>query len=302
MDRLRAYQVFVAIVARGGFSRAAAELGISPANVSRHVQQLEASLGTRLLERTSRRLELTDSGRDLYERARRLLDEVADIESAFADPGGAVRGRLRINAPMTFGLTWLVQLLPEFAAKHPGVELDVHYNDRLVEMSEEAFDVALRISPSGPESHVTRRIATTRMLVCAAPSLLTRTDDAEAFDTVRSLPRIGYQFSDTLNVWSLLAPDGSGQEVDTPCSHICANGFGMKAAVMRGEGIALLPEFLVHREIASGEIVECLSIFQIQAMDIRVVYVGHRHLPRSARLFIDFLSERFRRPPWRQPH
>ncbi|GAB4065141.1 LysR family transcriptional regulator [Ancylobacter sonchi] len=298
MDRLRAYQVFVAIVARGGFGRAAAELGMSPANVSRHVQQLEASLGTRLLERTSRRLALTDSGRDVYERARRVLDDIADLEGNFADPDRAARGRLRINAPMTFGLSWLAPLLPEFAARHPAIELDIHYNDRVIEMTEEAFDVALRISPAGPESQVSRKVASTGMLLCAAPSLLARTGNTENIETLRSLPRVGYQFSDTGNLWSLLAPDGSRQEVDTPCAVICANGFGMKAAVLRGEGVALLPDFLVHRELASGEIVQCLPTCRSEAMDIRIVYAGRRHLARPARLFIDFIVERFRRPPW----
>ena len=301
MDRLRAYQVFVAIVARGGFGRAAVDLSMSPANVSRNVQQLEASLGTRLLERTSRRLALTDSGRDVYERARRVLDEIADLETSFADPDSAARGRLRINAPMTFGLAWLAPLLPEFAAQHPAVELDIRYNDRVIEMTEEAFDVALRISPSGSESQVSRKVARTRMLLCAAPSLLAQTGDAESSETLRSLPRIGYQFSDTENVWSLLAPDGSRREIDSPCAVICANGFGMKAAVLHGDGAALLPEFLVHRELASGEIVQCLPAFHSEAMDIRIVYVGRRHLARPARLFIDFVVERFRRVPWESP-
>ncbi|MBS7546194.1 LysR family transcriptional regulator [Ancylobacter oerskovii] len=301
MDRLRAYQVFVAVVARNGFGRAAAELGISPANVSRHVQQLEASLGARLLERSSRRLALTDAGRNVYERARRVLDDIAELETSFADPDSAARGRLRVNAPLTFGLVWLAPLLPEFAGRHPAIDLDIRYSDRVVEMTEEAFDVALRISPAGPESHVSRRVASTRMRLCAAPSLLARIGNVGDVDTLLSLPRIGYQFSDTGNVWSLLAPDGFRREIDTPCAVTCASGLGMKAAMQRGEGVALLPDFLIHRELASGEIVSLLPAYRNEAMDIRIVYAGRRHLARPVRLFIDFVAESFRRPPWDAP-
>lgn len=298
MDRLRAYEVFATIVACGGFNRAAAELAISPANVSRHVQQLEQALGTRLLERTSRRLELTDSGRELYARVRTILDEVADLENGLTADGKAARGRLRVNAPLTFGLAWLNPLITSFAENHPAIELDLHYSDRVIEMADESFDVALRISRAGAESLVSRRVTATRMLVCASPALLAGKGEIVGVETLRSLPRAGYLFSDSANAWTLDAADGTNHAVDTPCAIMCANGLGLKASVLRAEAIALLPEFLVHRELLSGQIVEVLPALRAEAMDVRIVYADRRHLARRARLFIDFVVDGFRRTPW----
>lgn len=298
MDRLRSYEVFATIVACGGFNRAAAELAISPANVSRHIQQLEQSLGTRLLERASRRMELTDSGRELYTRVRTILDEVADLENGLTAEGRTARGRLRVNAPLTFGLAWLNPLITAFAESHPAIELDLHYSDRVIEMADESFDVALRISRAGAESLVSRRVATTRMLVCASPTLLADAGDIVSVEGLRGLPRAGYLFSDRANVWTLDATDGTRHAIDTPCSAMCANGIGLKASVLRGEAIALLPEFLIHRELLSKQIVEVLPELRAEPMDLRMVYAHRQHLARRARLFIDFIAEGFRRPPW----
>ena len=298
MDRLRSYEVFATIVACGGFNRAAAELAISPANVSRHIQQLEQALGTRLLERTSRRMELTDSGRELYTRVRLILDEVADLEGDLTADGRAARGRLRINAPLTFGLAWLTPLITAFAENHPAIELDIHYSDRVIEMADESFDVALRISRAGAESLVSRRVATTQMRVCAAPTLLAGEGEIAHVEDLRGLPRAGYLFSDSANVWTLEAADGTRHAIDTPCTRMCANGLGLKATVLRGEAIALLPEFFVQRELLSGQIVEVLPTLRADAMDVRIIYAHRRHLARRARLFIDFLVESFHRVPW----
>lgn len=298
MDRLRSYEVFATIVACGGFNRAAAELAISPANVSRHIQQLEQALGTRLLERTSRRMELTDSGRELYARVRTILDEVADLESGLTADGRTARGRLRVNAPLTFGLTWLNPLITAFAENHPAIELDLHYSDRVIEMADESFDLALRISRAGAESLVSRRVATTRMLVCASPGLLAGKGEIVSVEGLRGLPRAGYLFSDSANAWTLDAVDGTRHAIETPCTTMCANGLGLKATVLRAEAIALLPEFLVHGELRSGQIVEVLPALRAEPMDVRIVYAHRRHLARRARLFIDFVVDRFRDIPW----
>ena len=298
MDRLRSYEVFATIVACGGFNRAAAELAISPANVSRHIQQLELALGTRLLERTSRRMELTDSGRELYTRVRTILDEVADLESGLTAEGRTARGRLRVNAPLTFGFAWLNPLVTAFAESHPAIELDLRYSDRVIEMADESFDVALRISRAGAESLVSRRVATTRMLVCASPTLLAGKGEIVSVEDLRGLPRAGYLFSDSANVWTLDAADGTHHAIDTSCATMCANGLGLKATVLRAEAIALLPEFLIQRELVSGQIVEVLPTLRAEAMDVRIIYADRHHLARRSRLFIDFVVEACRRVPW----
>jgi DNA-binding transcriptional LysR family regulator len=149
MDRLRAYEVFTTVVAKNGFARAADALDTSPANVTRYVAELEAHLGARLLNRTSRRLSLTEAGAALYDRLRHVLDDVAEAEAAASADSHAPRGRLRINAPLSFGVLHLAPLWPRFMAAYPDVDLDVSLSDRVVDLVDEGYDLAIRISRGG---------------------------------------------------------------------------------------------------------------------------------------------------------
>jgi DNA-binding transcriptional LysR family regulator len=149
MDRLRAFEMFAAVVARGGFTRAAQALDTSPANVTRYVNELEAHLGTRLLNRTSRKLSLTEIGKALYERCRSILEEVAEAEAIASSSSVQPRGRLRVNAPLSFGVRHLAPLWPAFLEIYPDVELDIDLSDRIVDIVEEGYDLAIRISSDG---------------------------------------------------------------------------------------------------------------------------------------------------------
>jgi DNA-binding transcriptional LysR family regulator len=172
MDRLRAYEVFVTVVARGSFTKAADALDTSPANVTRYVNELEAHLRTRLINRTSRRLSLTEGGEALFDRAKSILEEVAETEALATTASLQPRGRLRINAPLSFGSLVLAPLWPKFMAKYPDVELDIALIDRVVDIVEEGYDLAIRISRTTSGNHIARRLGRSQNLVCASPGYL----------------------------------------------------------------------------------------------------------------------------------
>src|SRR4029077_19863207 len=162
MDRLRAFEVFVAVVGQGGFTRAADKLDTSPPNVTRYVNDLEEALGVRLLNRTSRRLSLTETGKTLYDKALSILEDVAEAEAIASSAALQPRGRLRVNAPLSFGILHLAPLWPRFMTRYPDIELDISLVDRVVDLVEEGYDLAVRISRGGSPALVSRKLATPR--------------------------------------------------------------------------------------------------------------------------------------------
>jgi len=174
MDRLRAFEVFVAVVGQGGFTRAADKLDTSPANVTRYVNDLEEALGVRLLNRTSRRLSLTETGKTLYDRALSILEDVAEAEAVTSSSALQPRGRLRVNVPVSFGILHLAPLWPRFMARYPDIQLDISLADRVVDLVEEGYDLAIRISRAGSPSLISRKLATSQNVVCASPDYIAR--------------------------------------------------------------------------------------------------------------------------------
>jgi len=297
MDRLRAFEVFVAVVSRQGFARAAETLDTSPANVTRYIAELESHLGTRLLNRHSRKLSLTESGEALYERARAIL---ADVDEAVAVTSAATlrpQGRLRVNAPLSFGLLHLASRWPRFARMHPQVELDVSLIDRVVDVVEEGFDLAIRISRAGSTAHAARKLATSRNVVCASPEYL-RAHGTPA--TPAELARhacIVYEYvgSD----WTLLDADGRPQSVRVRAAMQTNNGDTAAAAARAGLGIVWQPTFLVGPDLRAGRLVPLLPDWRVPDIDILAVYPSRRQLSAKVRAVIDFLADEFSgTPPW----
>lgn len=297
MDRLRAFEVFVAVVSRQGFARAAETLDTSPANVTRYIAELESHLGTRLLNRHSRKLSLTESGEALYERARAIL---ADVDEAVAVTSAATlrpQGRLRVNAPLSFGLLHLASRWPRFARMHPQVELDVSLIDRVVDVVEEGFDLAIRISRAGSTAHAARKLATSRNVVCASPEYL-RAHGTPA--TPAELARhacIVYEYVGS--EWTLLDADGRPQSVRVRAAMQTNNGDTAAAAARAGLGIVWQPTFLVGPDLRAGRLVPLLPGWRVQDIDILAVYPSRRQLSAKVRAVIDFLADEFSgTPPW----
>ncbi|MDM0032879.1 LysR family transcriptional regulator [Variovorax sp. J22P271] len=299
MDRLRAFEVFVAVVARQGFARAAEALDTSPANVTRYVAELETHLGTRLLNRHSRKLSLTDSGQALYERARSILDEVAEAEALSASNTLQPRGRLRVNAPVSFGILHLAPLWPRFLKKYPEVELEVSLIDRVVDLVEEGFDLGIRISRAGSTAHIARKLAVSRNIVCAAPGYLRQHGRPKSPADLADHACIGYTFSATGDDWHLFDAHGLEHVVKVPSVMRANNGDTARAAALAGVGVIWQPSFLVGDDLRAGRLVPLLPGYRMADIDILAVYPSRRHLSAKVRVMIDFLADAFKgTPPW----
>src|SRR6201987_3520580 len=238
MDRLRAFEVFATVVGQGSFTRAADKLDTSPANVTRYVNELEESLGARLLNRTSRRLSLTETGETLYDRALSILEDVAEAEAVASTAAIQPRGRLRVNAPLSFGIRHLAPLWPRFSARYPDIELDVSLVDRVVDLVEEGYDLAVRISSGGAPALVSRKLATPRPPPCAPPPPDLRFPRLCRAPRHAGEPRcIAYVYSDSVDEWRLL--DNTGKEHSVAVRHIMRtnNGDTARAVALAGLGI-----------------------------------------------------------------
>ena len=249
MDRLRAFEVFVTVVNKGGFARAADALDTSPANVTRYVNELEAHLGTRLLNRTSRRLSLTEGGELLYARCKTLLEDVAETEGLVSTTSFEPRGRLRINAPVSFGILHLAPLWPQFLQRYPDVELDVVLIDRVVDIVEEGFDLAIRISRAGTTDHAARKLATSKNVLCASRDYLNRWGHPATPEDLPGHRCIGYTYAATADEWQLMDGKGKDHTVKVDCHMHTNNGDTARAAALAGHGVIWQPTFLIGEDL-----------------------------------------------------
>lgn len=297
MDRLRAYEMFATVAAKGSFTRAADALDTSPANVTRYVQELETYLGARLLNRTSRRLSLTESGEALYERVRIILDDAAEAEAEVQATSVNPRGRLRINAPLSFGFLRLASLWPQFMARYPDIELEVDLVDRVVDLVEEGYDLAIRISRRGSQAVVGRKLASSRNIVCAAPDYIARRGMPMTPQDLTTHACIGYTLAADSEVWNLEDAEGRPHAVRTNAVMRSNNGDTCRAAALAGVGVIWQPTFLIGDDLRQGRLVPVLPGFRMPEIDVMAVYPSRRHLSAKVRVMVDFLAEAFRGAP-----
>lgn len=302
MDRLRAFEVFASVVSRGSFTRAADALDTSPANVTRYINELEAHLGTRLLNRSSRKLSLTESGEALYERSKSILEEVAEAEALASSATLQPRGRLRINAPVSFGIRHLAPLWPRFMQAYPEVELDIALSDRVVDIVEEGYDLAIRISRSGSASHAARKLATSRNIVCASPAYLKAHGQPEKPADLVGHRCLGYTYAATANEWHFVDDAGRPHMVKVNYVMHANNGDTAREAAIAGQGVIWQPAFLIGDDLKAGRLVALMPGYRMPDIDVLAIYPSRRHLSAKVRVMVDFLVEVFRpAPPWEVP-
>ena len=297
MDRLRAFEVFATVVGQGSFTRAADKLETSPANVTRYVNELEESLGARLLNRTSRRLSLTETGKTLYDQALSILEDVAEAEAIASSAALQPRGRLRVNAPLSFGILHLAPLWPRFMTRYPDIELDISLVDRVVDLVEEGYDLAVRISRGGSPALVSRKLATARHLICASPDYVARHGAPESPEDLNRHACIAYTYSDSADEWRLLDDAGKVHSVAVPNIMQTNNGDTARAAALAGLGIIRQPTFLIGEDLRQGRLVPLLTGYRMSEIDVLAVYPSRRHLSAKVRVMVDFLVEAFRGTP-----
>lgn len=299
MDRLRAMEVFVEVVRKNGFARAADALDTSPANVTRIIADLESHLGTRLLNRSSRKMSLTESGDALYERAKTIVEDMAEVEAIASSTSMTPRGLLRLNAPLSFGVLQLAPLWGKFMDLHPGIELEVALIDRVVDIVEEGYDMAIRISRSGSASHAARKLATSQNICCAAPAYLEKHGVPKVPQDLAAHRCIGYRYAATADEWHFSKPPGQTEVVKVNCAMHTNNGDTARAVAIAGGGVIWQPTFLIGADLRAGRLVRVLPDFDLPDIDVLAVYPSRRHLSAKVRVMIDFLAQEFAGvPPW----
>ena len=289
MDRFLEMQTFNAVVDAGSFVKAAEALKMSNAAVSRYVVDMENRLGVRLLHRTTRRLALTEEGHIFYARSKELLDELAAAEDEITSRSDAVSGLLRINAPFTFGVLFLAPLWGAFRAQHPKVKLDVTLADRLVDLVEEGYDVAIRIATLESSTLVSKRLATTRMVLCASPQYLKQRGTPRHPGELADHAVISYSYWSTKDEWHFKGPTGAVSVKTDPCIHT-NSGDTCRAAALAGQGIILQPSFLVGADLASGALLELMPEFRSLELGIYAIYPTRKHVSPKVLALVDFLA------------
>lgn len=299
MDRFLEMQTFGAVVDAGSFVKAAESLGLSKAAVSRYVDALEERLGVRLLHRTTRRLSLTEEGQLFYARSKELLAGVEEAETEVTSTMASATGLLRLNAPVTFGIRHLAPLWAKFLALHPGVKLDITLSDRIVDLVEEGFDVAVRIAALGNSSLVSKRLATTRLVLCATPKYLKARGTPKAPADLAGHAVISYSYFVTRDEWHFDGPKGRVAVRTDPIVHT-NSGDTCRTLALADQGIILQPTFLVGDDLRSGALVELMPEFKCGEIGIFAVYPSRKHVAAKVRAVVEFLAGAFagRRPSY----
>jgi DNA-binding transcriptional LysR family regulator len=299
MDQLAAMRAFRRVVESGSFTAAAAELNQSHTIVSRQVRQLELQLGAQLLNRTTRRFALTEAGQEYYERSRHILDQIDDASQAVTAHQALPSGTLRINAPMAFGTLELAQWLPQFIIANPQLKVDLVCNDHLVDLIEEGFDVALRLTRSMPDSTlIAKRLASCEILLAAAPSYLKQHGVPQQPADLAQHNCLTYTLAQKSNEFQFYAADGSEHGVTVRGNLQANTGIALRSAALAGLGIAATSSFIVHEDLRRGDLLRVLPGFTLKPRDLYAIYPQNRHLSPKVRAFVDFAVAWYHTPRW----
>ena len=298
MESLNDIAVFVQVVDEGSFTKAAERLQLSRSVISKYVTRLEERLSVRLLNRTTRRLSLTEAGRVFYDHSRRGLQDIEDAQLEISRLQEKPRGVLRINSPMSFGIMHIAPLLPEFQRQYPEISVDMNLDDRKVDVIEEGFDVSIRISEMPDSSLVARRIAPCKHAIVAAPAYLERHGTPRTPGDLRDHNVISFRYQASATDWHFLAPDNKPASVAVTGSVQMNNSLALREAVLGGVGIMRAPTFVVGDDIQQKRLVRLLPAYQPLEISIFLVYPQRRHLSPKVRAFVDFMASEISEPPY----
>jgi DNA-binding transcriptional LysR family regulator len=294
MDTIGGMRIFSRVVEAGSFSAAGRQLGAAPSSVSRQINELENDLGARLFHRTTRKLSLTEAGQLYYERASRILIDVDEAKLALSEIGGAPSGILRVTVAASLARLHIMPALADFQSTFPAVKVAVSVTDRMVDLVQEGFDLAIRVGRPRDSSLVARKIGSGRRIVCASPAYLKKAGTPQVPADLANHNCLTFRTHAGSNVWSFRLGKGT-LNVRVSGSLFADDGESLVAAAMAGLGLILLPAWLVGVELGEGRLLEVLPEFQIIPKDtpLYALYPHQRHLPPKVRVFIDFLVERF---------
>jgi len=301
MDRFQAIATFAKIVETGSFARAAERLDLSVSAVSRQVAELEAHLDARLLNRTTRRLSLTESGRAFHERCVQLLADLDEAEQSAHAGTVKPRGTLRLTCAVTFGERYLVPAIGELTARYPEMQFDVELSDRVVDLVEEGFDAAVRIGAVGSQNLVGRKIGETRLVCCAAPSYLKRRGEPKKPEDLSAHTCLTYDYAPERGLWPFRDRQGRDRSVKIAGPVHSNSGRLLATLAADGLGIVCEPDFIVAPLVRDGRLVPLLRAFDAASGNIHVVYPSRRHLSAKVRAFAEFMAQRCAKAEWALP-
>ncbi|HWK64880.1 MAG TPA: LysR family transcriptional regulator [Rhizobiaceae bacterium] len=294
MDTLTRMRAFIDVVEAEGFSAAARKIGRSKALLSKYVRELEDELGALLLNRTTRQFSLTEAGHTYYRRASEIIREIDSLADSVRESSGDVRGRIKLSAPRTFADAPIGQSLIDFARDHPDIVLEIHLDDRFVDLVEEGFDLAVRISRLESSSLIARRLAPFSVRICASPELIEKHGRPERPQDLASLPCIIDTNGRWLSNWPFRNENGETISVSVSGPLEVNSPLATRAAALSGLGFAILPDFIAAPEIQSGRLVSVLDDRALSGGGIFAVYPHRRYLPAKVRVFVDYLAQWFK--------
>lgn len=290
MDNLNGIVAFVRTAETLSFVAAGHKLGISASAVGKTIARLERSLGVRLFHRTTRRVTLTEEGQHFHERCHRILEDLREAEAMLSEAAQTPRGRLRVSLPV-IGYRFLLPVLPAFSARYPDIELDLDFNDRMVDVVEGGFDAVIRSGALGDSSLMSRRLGPFRFVLCASPDYAARAGVPGSLDDLAAHDCVRYRFPTTgkLQPWALLP--GGGEPPGLRTAMTCNNMEALRGAVIAGFGIGFMPDFLTRDALASGALIALLDAHTLAPGQFSVLWPSSRQLSPKLRVFVDFMCE-----------
>jgi len=298
MNRFENMDSFIRVVEAGSISGAADRLNVAKSAVSRRLKELEKHLGVELFHRTTRQMNLTDTGRAFYHQAVRILDDVLEAEIATSQAHGTLKGSLKIALPSTFGLMHMGPIINDFIKEHPQIEFDLDFNDREVDLIQEGFDLAIRIANLPDSSLIARRIAPVKTVICASPDYLKQMGIPQSPEDLIEHKCLVYSLQRDFEYWHLT--DANGNEIKTKIYPYlkASTGEFLKEAAVDGQGIILVPTFIAYKEIENGSLIPLLKDYTSPQINAYAIYPQTRHLSQRVRAFVDLLVKRFEGTPY----
>jgi DNA-binding transcriptional LysR family regulator len=292
--------IFTKVVETKSFTGAAEQLGLPKSTVSRKLAQLEERLGVRLVQRTTRKLALTDIGQAYYERCARIVADVQAAEQLVTDMQSTPRGRLKVTAPIDLSTRYLGEIFAKFLAAHADVFVELEASDRIVDLIEEGFDVGIRLGPLPESTLIARKLCSLGAVLCATPAYLARRGTPQSVEDLDEHDRVLFTPSPRTQTWTLVNGEAT-YDFGRPARFASNNISAVHNAVVTGLGIALLTDFMVACDIANGTLVQILPEWIGRSIDVHAVYPARQNLPPRLGLFLEHLQRALDPPPWAKP-